>query len=409
VASRVEELDLPQLDLLDAKTRAERLELLRAVQADGHWLVRTPTGYLVTRYEDAVAILRDRRFHQFASRLAEFAGIDDPAFLARRRTSLLTAEGDVHARLRRLVAPAFTPRAADRLRPYMRQVINDLVDPVAPTGRCELVADVAEHYPVPIICRLLGAPEEDWKLFSRWAADLLRVFNFNFPADLPVIMAAQDEMGTYVRELIERRRHDPHDDLLTDLIAVEEAGDRLAPEELESMAVAVLVGGTDTTRNQLGLTVALFTEHPDQWALLAERPELAGRAVEESMRLFGAIAGTARFASEDIEYRGVVFPKDCVVSTSFVAANIDPEVFPGAETFDLTRDAPAAAPPHLSFGSGMHFCLGAWLARAELQEALPVMARRMRDLRVDGTIAWKPNATGIWGPAELPLRFTPET
>src|SRR5262249_35738648 len=160
-----------------------------------------------------------------------------------------TTEGDEHARLRRLVAPAFTPKAAARFRPAMRDVLNALLDPFTPTGRIELVADVCEPYPIPIICRLLGAPEEDWRLLSAWASDLLRIFNFNFTEDLPVIMKAQDEVGAYVRELIEQRRRQPGEDLLTDLIAAEEEGDRLSTEELESMAVAVLVAGTDTTRN----------------------------------------------------------------------------------------------------------------------------------------------------------------
>ena len=168
------------------------------------------------------------------------------------------------------------------------------------------------------------------------------------------------------------------------------------------MAIAVLIAGTDTTRNQLGCSVALFMEHPDQWALLVQRPELAPRAVEESMRYLGAIGGTARFASEDVEYRGVLFPKDTAVSTSFIAANRDEHVFTDPTTLDITRESAA---PHLTFGSGIHFCLGAWLARAELQEALPILARRLPDLALDGPVEWKPNTVGIWGPASLPLRF----
>ena len=400
VGINVDELDLPYLDLLNAPTRAARRELL--AEAHRHWLVRTPGSYLITTYDDCVAILRDRRFHQFAAKLADFAGPEHAEFFADRRPSILTTEGDEHSRLRRIVAPAFTPKAADRFRPSMREVIDRLLDPVVPTGHTELVADVCEPYPIPIICRLLGAPEEDWQLFSRWATDLLRIFNFNFAEDLPLIAAAQHEVSAYMRELIARRRRAPADDLLTDLIAAEESGDRLSTEELESMAIAILVAGTDTTRNQLACSVALLTEHPEQWRLLADRPELAPRAVEESMRFLGAIGGTARFASEDVEYRGIVFPKDTAVSTSFVAANRDEAVFSDPEVFDITREASS---PHLTFGSGIHFCLGAWLARAELQEALPVLARRLPDMEVDGVIEWKPNTVGIWGPARLPLRF----
>ena len=181
-------------------------------------------------------------------------------------------------------------------------------------------------------------------------------------------MRTQDELDEYVTGLIEDRRSRPADDLLTALIAAEEDGDRLSPSELVSMVEAVIVGGTDTTRNQLGCTVALFASHPDQWALLAEQPELAARAVEESMRYLGAIRGTARYASEDIEYRDVVFPAGTFVFPSFTGANYDPGAFADPHEFDIRKPAPAA--PQLTFGSGIHYCLGASLARAELQEAL---------------------------------------
>ncbi len=403
MAIPVDELDIPTLDVMSASTQDERARAL-AEAREQSWIGRTDFGYTILRYEDCVAFLRDRRWHQAAARLPELLGID-PEVMQERRPSILTAEGDTHSRLRRLVAPAFTPKAADRLRPYMREVINRLVDPFAEAGKTEFVADVCDPYPIPIICRLLGAPEEDWKLFSRWAGDLLRIFNSNILEDLPLIEAARVEMSAYVHDLVERRRSSPADDLLTDLIAAEEAGDRLDTEDLEGMAVAVLVGGTDTTRNQLACTVALFTRYPEQWRLLAERPELAARATEESMRVLGAIRGTGRFATEDIEYKGVLFPRDTFISPSFVSANNDDAVFADPEVFDIAREG--ASSPHLTFGSGIHYCLGAWLARAELQEALPILAQRMPDLEVDGAIDWKPDSTGIWGPAHLPLRFTP--
>jgi cytochrome P450 len=403
MATRVDELDIPYIETMALSSREERERAFKDAQEQS-WIARNEFGYSVLRYDDCVAFLRDRRWHQAFSRRPEIPGVD-PEAIRERRPSILTAEGDEHSRLRRLVAPAFTPKAADRLRPYMREVINRLVDPFGSSGTCELIADVCEPYPIPIVCRLLGAPEEDWKLFSRWATDLLRIFNNNILEDLPLIQAAQEGVSRYVRDLVERRRTTPADDLLTDLIAAEEAGDRLDTEDLESLAIAVLVAGTDTTRNQLACTVALFTSHPDQWKLLAEQPDLAARATEESMRVLGTIRGTARVATEDIEYKDVLFPRDVFVATNFVAANKDETVFPEPETFDITREG--ATSPHLTFGSGIHYCLGAWLARAELQEALPILAQRMPDLEVDGVIDWKPEATGIWGPARVPLRFTP--
>jgi cytochrome P450 len=164
------------------------------------------------------------------------------------------------------------------------------------------------------------------------------------------------------------------------------------------------MAGTDTTRNQLACSVALFSEHPDQWALLAERPELAPRAVEESMRYLGAVRGTARFASEDVVYRDILFPKGTLVSTSLAGANRDPEVWKQPDVFDITQERGTA---QMTFGSGIHFCMGAALARAELQEALPILAQRLPNLELAGTIEWKPSTFGIWGPARLPLRFDP--
>ncbi len=397
------------LDLLLLATRAEHdiaVETATLQEAAAqHWIVRNPFGFTILRYDDVVAVLRDKRWHSASGRIAEMMGIDDPEFLARRRQSILSAEGDEHTRLRRLVAPAFTPRAADRLRPFMREVVNGLVDAVAGTGRADIVADICEPYPIPIICELLGAPKEDWQLFSRWATDVLRIFNATLADELPIVMRAQDELDEYTRGLIAERRQRPADDLITALIAAEEEGDRLSTEELVMMVEAVIVAGTDTTRNQLGCAVALFAEHPEQWRLLAERPELAPRAVEEAMRYFGAVRGTGRFASEDIEYRGLLFPAGTLVMPALAIANRDPDVFADPNTFDITREP--SGQPQLTFGSGIHYCLGAALARAELQEALPILARRLPELRLDGPVTWKPATVGIFGPERLPVTFTP--
>ena len=403
MVTSVDELDLPTLDLLDVPF--EDAQAVMRDLATTSWLARNPFGYTVLRYDDVAAVLRDRRWHNAASILPQLAGVTNEEFLARNRESILSAEGDVHTRLRRLVAPAFSPRAADRLRPFMREVVNGLVDEVVAAGHADVAIDICEPYPIPIICELLGAPKQDWQLFSRLAEDVLRVFNGNFEHDLPIIMAAQDELDDYVRGLISARRAKPADDLITALIVAEEAGDRLSSDELVTMVGAVIVGGTDTTRNQLGCSVALFADHPDQWALLAQRPELAPRAVEEAMRFFGAVRGTGRFASEDIEYRDILFPAGTMVMPSMSVANRDQAVFTDPGTFDITAEP--AGQPNLTLGSGIHYCLGASLAKAELQEALPILARRMPDLCIDGDVTWKPSNVGIFGPQHLPVRFTP--
>lgn len=398
----VHDLDLPDIELAGLG-RHEAARIVAAA-AEQHWLARTPMGYLVSRYDDVVALLGERRFHSAISLIPQMQGLDDVELGDERRArSILALEGLEHNRLRRLVSPAFTPASTEKLRPFMGSVLNDLVDAVAGSGVTELVADVCEPYPIPIICELIGAPTQDWKLFSRLATDIFRIFNQNLAEDAATIRAASDELDAYLTEMIDDRRRDPRDDLLSRLIAVEEGGDRLTTEEMTTLVATLLLAGTDTTRNQLGCAVALFAEHPDQWALLAREPERAPAAVEEAMRHLGAVSGTIRFASEDIELNGVLFPQGTLVNASIAAANHD-ATWTDADRFDITAGRDAA---QLTFGWGTHFCLGANLARAELQEALVLLATRMPHLQPAGEVTWKPDTFGIWGPAVLPLRFTP--
>jgi cytochrome P450 len=404
MASLATDLQIPKVPLIIDQQRSDRHALLREIAKDS-WLARTDIGYSVLTYESVMGILRDKRWHSATGMVAQLQGITDEAFLGRRQVSILNAEGDVHVRLRRLVAPAFSPRSADRLRPFMRETVNSLLDPFAASGKAEVVGDICEPYPIPIICELLGAPKEDWKLFSRLATEILLIFSDNLAQNMSVFLNAQQELEKYTEGLIEKRRSVPADDLITDLIAAEEAGDKLNTEELTMMVDAVIVGGTDTTRNQLGLALALFAEYPEQWALLGKDPSLAQRAVEEVLRFSGAVGGTIRFASEDIEYNGVLFPKGTFMSTSMSTGNYDASVFPTPEVFDITREP--VGQPHLSLGAGIHYCLGASLARAELQEAFTVLSQRMLNLELDGPVVYKPSGVGIFGPASLPVKFTP--
>ncbi|MEM7092303.1 MAG: cytochrome P450 [Actinomycetota bacterium] len=401
----VTDMELPELDLQRSGAGPRAREYSAELAAQG-WLVKHPVGYLLTRHEDCIAILKDQRWHQAARLVAQMNGVTDERYLKRNeRPSILTMEGEEHQRVRRLVRGAFTPKAADRLRPFMRQVINDLIDPFAADGQCEFVSAVCEPYPIPIICELLGAPKEDWKQFSDWATSIFKVFNVDLIDHVDEVIDAQEAIDAYVLDLIEARRGDPRDDLLSDLIAAEEAGDTLSNTELIMLVEAVILAGTDTTRNQLACALATFCDHPDQWQALADNPELANRATEESLRYLGAVRGTGRFASEDIEYRDVVFPQGTLVFPSFVAANHDDDKFAEPMSFDITTERPG--PSHLTLGFGLHYCLGANLARAELQEAFKVLSTRMPNLRLDGDVTWKPDGVGIWGPAKLPLAFDP--
>ena len=397
------DLDLPLLQS-DDLDRLEALDLAASIAATS-WIARTDLGVAVLHQPDVAAILRDRRFHSALSKIREMNGVDGPEgeFFASRRPSILSMEGDEHTRLRRLVSPAFTPAAADRHRPAMRRVITELLAPHLEAGRVELMAEVCEPYPIPIICEVLGAPAEDWRLFSEWATGIFKIFNGNLAEDLPDIEAAAAALADYIGALVEERRSSPGDDLLSDLIAVEAEGDRLDTPDLCMLAEAVLMAGTDTTRNQLGCLMAVLATQPDRWAELRDDRGLVPRAIEESLRFLGAVRLTVRVASEDVEYRGVTFPAGTFVTTHLAAANRDPAVFVDPDELDFHSTRPVE---QMTFGSGIHRCLGAALARAELQTSLEVLLDSFATVALDGPVLWKPPSFGIWGPASLPLAFT---
>ena len=202
--------------------------------------------------------------------------------------------------------------------------------------------------------------------------------------------------------MVTHRRDALTDDLLSDMMRAEVDGNRLTHDELLMLAATLLMAGTDTTRNQLAAAVQVFCDHPDQWALLRERPELAMKAVEEAMRYAPIIFMTMRMAVEDVELAGVTIPAGALIIANTAAANRDPAVYEHPDRFDITRED---APAMLTFGGGIHYCLGAHLARIELAEALTTMARRMPHMRTTGPISWK-SITGISGPASLPVEFT---
>jgi cytochrome P450 len=288
----------------------------------------------------------------------------------------------------------------------MVDMMNALVDGVADAGRCDVVTDLARPYPVPIICALLGAPRDDWQQFSLWADDVFKAFTFTEGVrDIePVVMRAWTELDGYVDDMVARRRHSLTDDLLSDLIRAEEDGDRLSEAELRMMAGGLLLAGTDTTRNQLAASVHVLCEHPEQWTLLRERPELAMHAVEETMRHSPIACGTLRLVAEDAELDGYIFPAGTMVLVNTAAANRDPAVYDDPDRVDITREG---APAIQTFGGGIHYCLGANLARRELAEALNVLAARLLNPRIVGPVPWKPMVS-LSGPTSLPIEFDTE-
>ncbi|EHB44948.1 Linalool 8-monooxygenase [Mycolicibacterium rhodesiae JS60] len=362
-----------------------------------------PMGPEILSYHLAREILRDNRFRLPPGITLAAQGITSGPLFDKLATSLLGLQGAPHVRLRKLVAKAFTPRATSRLTETIHEVVNELIDRVMDAGRCDVVADIARPYPTPIICALLGAPREDWQLFSDWTEEIFKAFNFQPDAnfDEAQIMRAWGELDAYVDDMVAARRNNLTDDLLSELIRAESDGDRLNIDELRGMVAGFLMAGTDTTRNQLAASVQVLCEHPDQWAKLGEQPELAMQAVDESMRHSPAACIVPRAAVEDAEFGGYLFPAGTFVFANSFAANRDPAIYDDADRFDIAR---GDVPPILTFGGGAHYCLGANLARRELAEALVVLTRRLSAPHRVGPAPWK-SVLGMTGPTTLPIEF----
>lgn len=362
-----------------------------------------PIGPEILSYEMARAVLRDPRFGIPQGIHLSAHGITSGPLWDRVTRSILNMEGEEHRRLRTLVARAFTPRATARMHDAIHSVVNELLDGIQDAGRCEFVADVARPYPIPIICALFGAPREDWQQFSGWAEDIFKIVSFDcdLAQEEPVVLKAWDEFDDYIDDMIAHRRRHLTDDLLSDLIRIEDGGDRLDAAELRMLAFSILIAGTDTTRSQLAASMQVLCDHPDQWALLREQPELAMRTVEETMRHSPSMCSTVRSATADAEIGDYSFPAGTFIIVNTYAANRDRTVYDNPTRFDITREDP---PPILTFGGGVHYCLGANLARLELAEALTILSRRLGTPRVAGPVPWKP-LLGLSGPTSLPLEF----
>lgn len=390
--------DAPFLDTLGPAFRDSPDRLIDLLRPQS-WVVRTPLGGLVISRQHVQTLLGDRRLRSSLVEFIEMQGVTEGLLHDRMCTTLLAIEGPDHVRVRKLVRKAFMPAAVERHRPLMRTILEKLLEPVAGAEPWEFMGAVADHYPIEVMCHVLGIRPEDHENITAWTKAIAWSLSLELAAHIEEAEQAMRAMDDYVGALVSDRRIQPCDDLVTDLVKAEEAGDRLSDGELRSLIVGLLFAGYDTTRNQLGLAVWAFARHPHQWRLLAEDPELAPAAVEESLRYRGSVALAPRLVAEDFEFDGYRFAAGTLLNLSTAAANHDPAMHdhPGAFDISVSREA------QLSFGGGPHFCLGAGLARAEMQEALPMLTRALPTLLLDREPTWGP-PIGITGPETLWVR-----
>jgi cytochrome P450 len=419
----VSELHLPAFDSTDQSLRGERFHAAIGELRSQGWLAQGPYGYIVLDREAGEFFLRTRAAIFPGMKIAEIFGVSEGALYEQMRRNILHVNGPDHTRLRSLVNPSLSARAVERYRPAMRGFMQELFAQAtegavaaAPrsgsggegTVRCEFVEAFAKPYPSLTIAAVMGAPAEDAPKLHHWSNWIQKQFDaHSMASEREQIEQAVEEFYVYARALVAARREDPGDDLVTKLIEAEDQGDRLDEEECINLVFNVLVGGVDTSQSQLAHTIRLLAEHPEQWARLVEDPTLAGRAVEEGLRYEPITPFTARITTEEVSFRDITFPEGTVVMVCAFTGNRDLDGGAGGEggpeRFDITAERGRARA--LTFGAGVHYCLGANLARLELEEALVFLAPRLKGLELDGEPVYG-SISGIYGLAELPIRFS---
>jgi pimeloyl-[acyl-carrier protein] synthase len=376
-----------------------------------HW--STILGvWVLTRYADVHAAMQDRRFSSMSSKWDKFnkyflRGATSPTPLSEMYTKwMLQMDPPDHTRLRALVNKSFTPRVVEAMRPAIQGMVDKLIDEVIAKGEMEVMSDLAFPLPILVICALLGIPPEDYEKIRNWTHELL-------PSMSPALSAAgmariNDvivEYREYFRQLANKRRQMPKDDLLSAMIAARENGQKLSEDELLAMCIFLAFAGHATTAQLIGKGVLVFIQNPDQLEKLRTDPSLAGDAVEELLRYESPLQVLYRVTKETVEIAGKVIPENQMILLSLAAANRDPAQFTDPDRFDITRDTSK----HVAFAYGIHYCAGAPLSRLEGEITFNTLLRRLKDLRVQTNGIQRDPSLLMRGLSALPISFQPRS
>ncbi len=365
-------------------------------------------GWVLTRYDDCMEVLSDKSFSSDERNLRVWDRLMrrrrrlglPPDFYEDNVASFLRLDPPDHTRMRTLVNKAFTPRAVERMRSRTEGVVDEILAGFPPHGSVELVGQFAAPLPVVVIAEMLGVPTRDREQFRAWSDAVVRLLGESTVEDEKVAREARDELRAYFDVICDERRAAPQDDLITALVQAEEDGDRLSRDELHATLVLLLVAGNETTTKLIGNGLLALLANPDQAAILREEPKRIAGAVDELLRFDGPVQLTSRMVTEDREMQGHRLEKGMQIVLVLAAANRDPARYADPERLDVTRENVRP----LSFGHGIHHCLGAQLARMETAIAIEALLTRLEDVRLAGEVTWSDN-TILRGPVQLPVAF----
>jgi len=388
-------IDAPYLDLKDPGFSIRSDEV--ACAREQSWFARTPYGLAILRYDEMKAMIMHPLLRQGSYRWPEHNGTTG-LWSQWWLRMMLNKEGADHTRLRKLGMPAFSPRLVTSLIPGFQALGDALISAFEGDGACEFQRAFAEPYATRVVCSLIGLSHDHSERLAELSVEMGYALGVNYTRDEPRVDAATEEMFTFTHRVVADRRANPKDDFISALINASEEGDALSEQEVYDMIVLSIFGGIDTTRNQLGLAMQMFLDHPDQWELLAQSPDLARQAVEEVMRTRPTVTWVTREATEDFEFQGLEISKGTTLHLFSQSATSDPQYFEAG--FDITRKQKA----HFGFGGGKHHCIGSPIARSDMTEALKLLASRLKNIAPDGPATFLPDS-GNTGPLTLPIRF----
>ena len=400
----LDDADLPTINPFDPEYVADPYPIYSKVSAST-WIAKCPLGGMVLGQAEMRALLRDDRLREPQGMLGMF-GIFDGPFHQWFTTQMVMAEPEVHDRLRRLIGGAFKPSQAEKARPIVRTILDEQLRRVESTGTCDFVADISSIFPLRVFCRLIGVPDSDVPSFAKWA----NAMGLGMDVDVSPVLTELDDavvnLSRYVAGLVDhsRKAEVVEGDLLQSLAMAIDDGQQLTAEELVSLIILLLTAGSDTTANALAWGMVVLLDHEELWARMAREPEIVPRVVEELLRIRPPAGVTVRMVVDDVDFGGLTFPAGTYLMMANAAANNDPRQYDAPEILDIDRPDSG----HVTFGYGPHSCVGAHLARAELQEALIMLTRRLRSPRLAGEITFG-TPLGIHSVDSLPIRFDPVT
>lgn len=390
--------EMPYFNIADPSFAMQSEEVRRA--RGESWIARTNYGYAVLRHAEVGSLLRSKSLSQGSAQWPEHHGVHSGSFYAWWSKNLLVLEGTEHTRIRRLLNPAFSPARARKLKASFQVLADELVNEIADKGSVEFVNDFAAPFATRALCIMLGLPEEHWEFIADRADTIGLALSVNIKEEIDKIDTAVDELYEFVETLIQERRENPVDDVISTLVTQSSDSDSLSPEELRNAIVLMLFGGMDTTRNQLGLAIQTFIHNPDQWELLGQNPKLVNSALEEVLRVNPTTRWVTREAVEDFDFQGVQFKQGTTVHLFTASSGTDVQAFPDPEIDIEEKDRKA----HFTFGGGKHQCIGQHIAKADMSVALATLAAAITDIQLDGADEWLPDS-GNTGPVKLPIRF----